>query len=55
MRAKKVVLLAVGLVTPLKTTVCEPDGAAELPVLAKRSAELVLASIQPEASPKLVG
>lgn len=54
--AKKVLLVALGLVTAPNTTVWLPVGAAELPVFFMRSFPAVeVLTLQPEASPKLVG
>ena len=48
--------VADGFVTPWNTTVCEPVGAATLPLLLKRKLPAVdVSTVQPEASPRFVG
>lgn len=56
MRTKNVELVALGFVTLLKDTVVVPVGAAELPdLLSRRLPAVDVFTVQPEASPKLVG
>ena len=56
MRKKKVELVALGLVTVLKLTVCEPLGAVLLAAFKIRSEPAVaVLAVQPEAAPMPVG
>ena len=56
MRTKNVEFVALGLVTLLNDTVVVPVGAAELPDLLRRRLPAVeVFTVQPDASPRLVG
>ena len=56
MRAKKVALVALGLVTLPHVMVVVPDGPEALPAFTKRNEPAVaVLTVQPEASPRLVG